>query len=407
MITAPTAEELDRADPLARFRRHFAGDDDGVMAYLDGNSLGRPVTSTADALAEFVSKPWGVRLIRGWDESWMEEPTRVGDRLGEVVLGAAPGQAIVGDSTSVLIYKLVRAAVDADPGRTEIVIDRQNFPTDRYIVQGVAAERGLTIRWLDADPAAGVREQDLESALGDKTAVVLLSHVAYRSGFLADAPGVTDRVHRAGALMMWDLSHSVGSVPIALDAWDVDLAVGCTYKYLNGGPGSPAFCYVRAELQERLQQPIWGWMGAGKPFEMGPDYTPATGIRRFATGTPPILSMQPMKLMLELIAEAGMEAIRTKSLALTERALSLTDERLAPLGVGLASPRDPALRGSHITITHPEFREVTDGLWVRGVIPDFRPPDGLRIGLSPLSTSFAELHRGIEAIREALLERGV
>ena len=313
---------------------------------------------------------------------------------------------IVADSTSVLIYKLVRAAVDADPGRTEIIIDRQNFPTDRFLLQGVAAERGLTIRWIDVDPAAGVRVRDLDAALCDRTAVVVLSHVAYRSGFLADAPGVTDRVHRTGALMLWDLSHSVGSVPIALDAWDVDLAVGCTYKYLNGGPGSPAFCYVRADLQDRLQQPIWGWMGAGKPFEMGPDYTPATGIRRFATGTPPILSMQPMKLMLELIAEAGMEAIRTKSLALTERAITLTDERLAPLGVGLASPRDPVERGSHVTITHPEFREVTERLWVGGVIPDFRAPDGLRIGLSPLSTSFTELDRGIAAIREALLELG-
>ena len=406
MITAQTAEELDRADPLARFRHHFAGDEEGVLAYLDGNSLGRPVISAPSVLAEFVTGPWGVRLIRGWDEAWMDEPTRVGDRLGEVVLGAASGQVIVADSTSVLIYKLVRAAVDADPGRTEIIIDRQNFPTDRFLLQGVAAERGLTIRWIDVDPAAGVRVRDLDAALCDRTAVVVLSHVAYRSGFLADAPGVTDRVHRTGALMLWDLSHSVGSVPIALDAWDVDLAVGCTYKYLNGGPGSPAFCYVRADLQDRLQQPIWGWMGAGKPFEMGPDYTPATGIRRFATGTPPILSMQPMKQMLELIAEAGMEAIRTKSLALTERAITLTDERLAPLGVGLASPRDPVERGSHVTITHPEFREVTERLWVGGVIPDFRAPDGLRIGLSPLSTSFTELDRGIAAIREALLELG-
>ena len=403
MITAPTAEELDRADPLAHFRRHFAGDEDGVVAYLDGNSLGRPVISTADTLAAFVRRPWGERLIRSWDEAWMDEPTRVGDRLGEVVLGAAGGQVIIADSTSVLIYKLVRAAVDAQPERPEIVIDRQNFPTDRFLLQGIAAERGLTIRWLDLDPAAGVRADDLGSALSSRTAVVVLSHIAYRSGFLADAEAITTRVHAAGALMLWDLSHSVASVPIALDTWDVDLAVGCTYKYLNGGPGSPAFAYVRRDLQDRLEQPLWGWMGAGNPFEMGPDYTPAAGIRRFATGTPPILAIQPIKIMLDLIAEAGMPAIRAKSVALTERAVAWSDERLAPLGVGLASPRDPAVRGSHVTLSHPRFGQVTDLLWTRGVIPDFRPPDGLRIGLSPLSTSFAELDRGMEAVRDALV----
>ena len=402
--TTATAADLDRRDPLARFREHFGRDEDGVAAYLDGNSLGRPVTSTTDQLAAFVAGPWGARLIRSWDEAWMDEPTVVGDRLGEVVLGAAAGQVAVGDSTSVLIYKLVRAAVDADPRRTEMIIDRDNFPTDRFLLQGIAAERGLTVRWIESDRTAGVRLTDLDGALGDQTAVVVLSHVAYRSGFLADAEAITARVHEAGALILWDLSHSVASVPIHLDAWRVDLAVGCTYKYLNGGPGSPAFAYVRADLQDRLQQPIWGWMGADDVFSFAPDYTPAPGIRRFLSGTPPILAMQPMKLMLELIAEAGMEAIRTKSIGLTERAVAQVEKELQPLGVQLASPRHPAERGSHVTLVHPLFREVTARLWERGVIPDFRAPDNLRIGLSPLSTSYAELDRGVAAIRETLAE---
>ncbi|NKX56410.1 kynureninase [Arthrobacter mobilis] len=399
------AAELDAADPLARFRSRFLEPEDGqVVAYLDGNSLGRPLAETAGRMGEFIGGEWGNRLIRSWDESWMDEPIRLGDRLGDVVLGAGPGQALVADSTSVMLYKLLRAALDGRPGRDEIVVDRDNFPTDRFLVEGIAAERGASIRWIDADPKAGVRPGDVAAVVGRRTAVVLLSHVAYRSGYLADAPAITALVHDAGALMLWDLCHSAGSVPLHLDQWGVDLAVGCTYKYLNGGPGAPAFGYVRAGLQAELQQPLWGWMGAHDPFGMSEQYRPADGLRRFLTGTPPILAMQPLKHMVELIAEAGMDAVREKSVLLTERAIALADGLLAPLGVGLASPRDPARRGSHITIEHPRFREVTAALWERGVIPDFRPPYGLRIGLSPLSTSFAELDAGMAAVRDALLE---
>ncbi|GAB3272949.1 aminotransferase class V-fold PLP-dependent enzyme [Sinomonas notoginsengisoli] len=409
---AVTASALDAADPLARLRDRFlrptGPNGESVLAYLDGNSLGRPLAETPVRLAEFVAGPWGERLIRAWDEEWMDEPTAVGDRLGELVLGAAPGQTIVADSTSVLLYKLLRAALDAQAaageGRNEIVVDRDNFPTDRFIVEGIAAERGARLVWIESDPAAGVRPSDVAAAAGPRTAVVLLSHVAYRSGFLAEAAAITQTAQDAGALMLWDLCHSAGAVPVELDAWGADLAVGCTYKYLNGGPGAPAFAYVRSDLQARLQQPIWGWMGAADPFGMTHAYEPSANVRRFITGTPPILAMQPLKHMLELIAEAGMDAVRAKSVQLTERAIALHDELLAPLGVELASPRDPAERGSHITVNHPRFREVTALLWERGVIPDFRPPHGLRIGLSPLSTSFAELQEGIEAIRDALRE---
>ncbi|MDR6436449.1 kynureninase [Paenarthrobacter nicotinovorans] len=401
----PTAAELDAADPLAAQRDAFyAPDADQLASYLDGNSLGRPLKVTAANLDAFVHKSWGSRLIRGWDEQWMDEPITVGDRIGEVTLGAAAGQTTVGDSTSVMLYKMIRAAVDAQPGRDEIIIDRDNFPTDRFIIEGIAAERGASIKWIAANPSSGVRAEDLDGLLGDRTAVVVLSHIAYRSGFLADAEGITAKVHEAGALMLWDLCHSVGSVPLELDKWGVDIAVGCTYKYLNGGPGSPAFAYVNSSMQDRLQQPIWGWMGAENPFGMTDSYRPAQGMRRFITGTPPVLAMQPMKDMLELIASVGMDAVRAKSIKLTEYAIALSEELLVPLGAEIVSPRDVAERGSHITVDHPLFSDVTAKLWEKGVIPDFRPPHGLRIGLSPLSTSFAEVELGVTAIRDALSE---
>jgi len=398
-----SAADLDAADPLASYRDRFlhCGSQE-IVAYLDGNSLGRPLVATAARMKEFIDGEWGTRLIRSWDEAWMQEPFRVGDKLGEVALGAAPGQTVVADSTSVMLYKLLRAAMMGRPGRDEIVVDRENFPSDRFLVEGIAAELGATIRWITPDPAGGVSVDEVRQVIGAKTAVVLLSHVAYRSGFLADAPVITKTVRDAGALVLWDLCHSVGSVPIQLDAWNVDLAVGCTYKYLNGGPGAPAFAYIRSDLQDQLQQPLWGWMGAQDPFGMTAEYRPANDIRRFLTGTPPILAMQPLTHMLDLIAETGIEAIREKSVLLTERATALYDQNLAPLGVELTSPRDPAQRGSHITIDHPCFQDVVRLLWERGVIPDFRAPQGLRVGLSPLSTSFAELEAGMAAIRDAL-----
>jgi kynureninase len=405
MTTVP-ASKLDAADPLARFRSRFvAADDPAVLAYLDGNSLGRPLAVTAERLASFVDGAWGRGLIRSWDEAWLAEPLTVGDRLAEVVLGAAAGQVIVADSTTVLLYKLIRAGLSVRDGRDEVIIDRGNFPTDRFVVDGIAAECGLNVRYLTAPHASGVRLADVESALSERTALVVLSHVAYRSGFIADMAAITGAAHDAGALMLWDLCHSAGALPVELDACGVDLAAGCTYKYLNGGPGSPAFCYVAARLQEKLRQPVLGWMGASDPFAMGPDYQPATGIRKFISGTPPVLAMQPLKDMLELIAEAGLAEVRRKSVALTEQAVALADELLVPLGATVASPREAAERGSHVTVDHPLFAEVTAVLWQRGVIPDFRPPDGIRIGLSPLSTSFAELERGVEAIAAALRAR--
>ena len=395
------AQALDAADPLARYREQFLtppGFD--VISYLDGNSLGRPLQATARLLDDFVREQWAGRLIRGWTDSWLDWPTVLGDRIGAVALGAAAGQVVVADSTTVLLYKLARAAVAARPGRHKILLDTDNFPTDRYVLEGIAAERGLTLVWIETDPEEGITAGQVEAAVDEDTALVLFSHVAYRSGWLADAPAITRIAHEAGSLVLWDLSHSVGSVPLALDDWGVDLAVGCTYKYLNGGPGAPAFAYLRRGLQAEVRQPIWGWMGHRASFEMGPGHEPAPGVRALLSGTPPILAMVPLRANLDMLEAAGIGAVRAKSELLTAYALELTDRWLVPLGVEVVSPRSPERRGGHVTLRRPGFEQLLEPLWEQGVIPDYRRPDGLRIGPAPLSTSFAEVHRGLAALRE-------
>lgn len=398
------AAELDREDPLAHYRELFIGTDT-PLSYLDGNSLGRPLKRTAGDIAAFISDEWGGRLIRGWDEKWLALPQAIGDQLGRAVLGAAPGQTIIADSTTVVLYKLIRAALAAvdDPDRNELVLDTGNFPTDRYLVEGIALEEGLTLRWIETDPAAGATVDQVRQATGPRTAVVLLSQIAYRSGHLADLPAITKAVHDAGALVVWDLCHSAGSVEIALDSAGVDFAAGCTYKYLNGGPGSPAFAYVKERHLPSLNQPIWGWMGRKDAFEMAAGYEPAPGIRGFLSGTPAVFGMLAMRGTLDLIEEASMAAIRAKSEKLTAFAVDIFEALLAPLGAELASPRDPAQRGSHITVDHADFTKATvEALWDGDVIPDFRASRGLRVGLSPLSTSFAEVLHGMAAIRDRL-----
>ncbi|GAA2885541.1 aminotransferase class V-fold PLP-dependent enzyme [Microbacterium esteraromaticum] len=332
----------------------------------------------------------------------MELPMRLGDRIGAITLGAAAGQTVVADSTSVMLYKLMRAAVAARPGRDEIVIEAGNFPTDRFIAAGVANETGATLRWVEPDPISGVTAEQVGEVVSERTALVVLSHVDYRSGSLAAMPEITRVVKDTGALMLWDLCHSAGVVPMQLDEWGVDMAVGCTYKYLNGGPGSPAFGYLRAEHHGTVTQPIHGWWGAADIFAMGPEYAPVGGIRQLLSGTPPVLSMLAMQGMLDLIEAEGVTAVRAKSITLTEFAIRAYDALLAPLGVRLLSPREASRRGGHVTIGHDSFQEVTKQLWTDGVIPDFRFPDGIRLGLSPLSTSHEETLRGVIAVRDAL-----
>ena len=320
-------------------------------------------------------------------------------------MGAAPGQVVVSDSTTVNFYKLLIAALDARPGRSTVVGDPRNFPTDRYVVEGVAAARRLAVRPIASDPIAGPTAADVAAAVDGDTAVVTLSHVDYRSGALADMAAITSVAHDAGALVIWDLCHSVGSVAVELDACDVDLAVGCTYKYLNGGPGAPAFLYVRRDLQPELMQPIWGWFGQRDQFEMGPSYQPTDGITRFLTGTPSVLALSAVDAAATVIADAGIEAIRAKSVALTSLMIELADTHLAELGFTVGTPRDPAHRGGHVTLRHPDAYRVCRALVEQHqTIPDFRTPDGVRLGLSPLTTRFVDVWDGVDAIRRVVTE---
>jgi kynureninase len=397
------AAALDRADALAAFRDRFVFDPSDEVIYLDGNSLGRLPRATVERVSDEVAA-WGARLVRAWDEGWLELPVTIGDRLGEAALGAAPGQVVVGDSTTVCFYKLCSAALDLRPGRDEIVTDGDNFPTDRYVLEGLARTRGLTIRWLEGDPAAGPTADLLAPLVSERTALVSFSHVSYRSAHIADMGSITALAHDVGALVLWDLSHSAGSVPVTLDDHGADLAVGCTYKYLNGGPGAPAYMYVRSELQEELLQPIWGWLGHRHPFAMGPGYEPAAGARGLLSGTPPILSLSAVDEGVKLVADAGIEAIRAKGIALTSLAVELSDGLLAEYGVTVRSPRDPVKRGAHVALAHADAERLCAGLIERGVVPDFRRPDVIRFGLSPLTTRFVDAWDGVEALRALLSE---
>lgn len=396
------AEALDAADPLAAYRDRFVIDDPSTV-YLDGNSLGRLPWATAERLASLVREGWGGDLIRGWD-TWLDWPTRIGDRIGTTLLGARPGETVVADSTSVNLYRLAAAALDASPGRHAIVAARDDFPTDRYILEGLAEVRGLTIRWLDGDPVDGPSPVDVAAVLDADVALVLLSHVNYRSAAIADMAAITDLAHAAGALAIWDLCHSAGSIPVDLERSGADLAVGCTYKYLNGGPGAPAFLYVREALQERLHNPIQGWFGRREQFAMGLGYEAEPGIRGWLVGTSPILGLAAVEEGAAISSEAGIEAIRAKGIALTEYAIRLTDSVLAPLGCTVGSPRESARRGAHVSIRHPDARRLCRELIGVGVIPDFREPDSIRFGLAPLYTRFVDVREGIGRLR-LLLDR--
>jgi kynureninase len=401
MASRAEAAALDDADALRAFHERFVVAEDGLI-YLDGNSLGRLPRDTEARLTEVVRRQWGERLIRAWSEGWMELPRTLGDRLGAELLGAAPGQVAIADSTTVCFYKLAVAALSARPERTQIITDVDNFPTDRYVLESLATERGLEIVWVQADPAAGPEPSHVAELISEHTALVTFSHVNYRSAFILDARAITALAHQAGALALWDLSHSAGAIPVDLDADGVDLAVGCTYKYLNGGPGAPAYLYVRAEHQDMLRQPIWGWLGRRDPFEMAPGYLPGEGIAAMLSGTPPVLALTAVAAGLDLVVEAGIDAIRRKSIALTEYAIALIDDWLAPLGCSLGSPRAASRRGSHVALVHPEARALSQRLIDDGVVVDFRTPDVIRLGLSPLTTRFVDVYDGLDRVRRML-----
>ena len=390
----------DAADPLASYRDRFAPTEPGVT-YLDGNSLGRPPQAALERVRDIAGQ-WSSRLIRGWDDGWLALPLTTGDTLATGVLGAQPGTVAVTDSTTVNLYRLAIAALDARPRRRTVILERSEFPTDRYIVEGLARERSLEIRWLDGDPVEGLQTDEIVATFDDDTALLILSAVNYRSAAVVDIKPVTDAARATGAFVLWDLSHAAGSIVVDLEANGVDLAVGCTYKYLNSGPGGPAYLYVRRELQDELRPPIQGWFAQASQFEMGPRFERATGIAGWLVGTPGIVALTVAQAGIELSAEAGIEAIRAKGVALTEYAIQLLDAWLEPLGCSLGSPRDSARRGAHVAIRHPDARRLTRELLARNVIPDFRAPDSIRIGLSPLSTSFEDVHRGLSTLRELL-----
>ncbi len=393
------AERLDREDPLARLRDEFVIDDPDLI-YLDGNSLGRLPKRSVERLRTVVSEEWGRGLIRSWNEHWMDLPARAGDRIGEHLVGAAPGQVIVSDSTSVNLHKLAAAALDARPGRDVIVSDRNNFPSDRYVLEGLASARGLELRLVEFDELLGPTAEDVADAIDQRTALLSLSHVDYRSGALADMAAINQVARRAGALTLWDLCHAVGAVPVELDASAADLAVGCTYKYLNAGPGAPAFLYVRREHQASLRQPIWGWYGQRDQFAMAQGYDPPEDVSRFLVGTPFIPGVALVDEGAALLGEAGIDRLRAKGVALTELVIELHDRWLAPLGFTLASPRDPAVRGSHVSLAHQDGYRICQALISKAnVIPDFRPPDRIRLGPAPASTRFVDVWDAMERLR--------
>lgn len=393
------AEALDAADPLAGYRDLFRIADPEVC-YLDGNSLGRLPVATAAAVQQFLTHEWAADLVDGWSH-WLDEARTVGDLLGRATLGAAPGQTLVQDTTSLNLYQLCVAAIRARPGRRTVIIDAANFPTDRYILAGIAEAMDLNFVILDNDRG----DELVDLPLTDDVALVTLQVVQYRSGARQDVPGITAAVREAGGLVVWDAAHAAGSIDLHFDDWGVDLAVGCTYKYGNSGPGAPAWLYVSHRMQD-LQVPIQGWFANTRQFDMGPVFEPAAGIRRFQIASPNILGLRAVATSYAMIEEAGMPAIAEKAARGTELMVDLYDAWLAPLGFGLLTPRDPQRRGGHITVTHPEARQIAAAMrTLTRTIPDFRMPDGIRLAISPLPTSYAEVWDGLDRMRQ-LVESG-
>jgi kynureninase len=403
------ALELDQVDPLADFRNSFVIDDPDLI-YLDGNSLGRLPKDSVPHLQNLIENKWGKDLIDGWNKGWYEMPTRLGGRIAQLI-GAEEDEVVVCDSTSVNLYKLAAAALKYQEGRKILVSDEFNFPTDLYVFQGIieTLDAGHQLKLIRSDDSITIPDEGVKAAITQDTALVALTQVAFKSAYMYDISHITSLAHDEGSLVLWDLSHSAGAVPLKLNEWDVDLAVGCTYKYLNGGPGSPAFLYVRRDLQKKLFPPIWGWFADKSPFAFNLDFTPADGINRYQISTPPILSLAGIEPALEILLEAGLERLREKSIQQTEYLISLAEIDLLPLGYSLGSPRDSARRGSHVSLRHPEAYRICRALidprpedTTLRIIPDFRAPDNIRLGIAPLYTSFRDIYRAMDRLKTIL-----
>ncbi|MEZ4590397.1 MAG: kynureninase [Chloroflexota bacterium] len=399
------AQKLDSQDPLAHFRHQFFIADPDLI-YLDGNSLGRLLKRSREVTQDLVERQWGQRLIRGWNEGWIELQSAIGGKIGQLI-GAAADEVIVADSTSINLFKLALAAVNFNNGRSKIITDDLNFPSDLYILQGVArlAKRPLQLQIIPSDGIHGPVEA-LAAAIDDDTALVALSHTVFKSSYTYDLAQLTQLAHNAGALMLWDMSHSVGSVPTDLHAANAPLAVGCTYKYLNGGPGSPAFLYIQRDWQSKLGNPITGWMGHENMFDFALDYERDGGLRHFLTGTPPVLSTALIEPGVDLLLEAGMDRLRAKSVQQTSYLLDLWRAWLVPLGFRLNSPAEATQRGSHISLGHDDGWRISQALINEmRVIPDFRKPDNIRLGIAPIYTTYADIHEAMRRLRHVVDEK--
>jgi len=398
------ALQLDKNDPLAHFKSQFVISDP-EMCYLDGNSLGRLPKATVTAINDFMTKEWGPEVVTGWSH-WVDEAQPTGDLLGEAALGAAPGQVLVCDTTSVNFYQLCLAAIHARPGRKTIITDAANFPTDRYILDGIAKQFGLNLVIIDnEDPAVAHHErittEVLSPHLNSDVALVTLEVIQYRSGARTDLKSITDQVRAIGALVVWDASHAVGAIELNLDANGVDLCVGCTYKYGNSGPGAPAWLYVSKRVQRELQVPIQGWFAQDAQFEMGPVFERSQTIRGFQIASPSLMGIRCVKTAFSMIKEAGIDAIAHKAAVGTQMMIELYDEWLAPLGIELNTSRDPKERGGHISLVHPDAAQICVAMrTIANVIPDYRTPNSIRLAISPLPTSYVEIWDGLERMRD-------
>jgi kynureninase len=396
------ALELDKKDKLAYFRNQF---EIGEEIYLDGNSLGRLPKKTIGLISDLTLNQWGKRLIRSWNEHWMELPNKVAAKIAQVV-GAQPDEIFVGDSTSINFYKLAFAALKTQESKTRIITDSLNFPTDIYVLQGLIEQQfknhSLTI--IESKDEKKITDEEIENALDHNTALLTLSHVVFKSAYMYDMHKINHLAHQKGSLVLWDLSHSAGAVEINLNESGADLAVGCTYKYLNGGPGAPAFLYVRKDLQAKLMNPIWGWFSHQKPFDFTLNYEAKADIQRFAAGTPSVLSLAAIASGIDITLEAGMKNLREKSVAQTNYLIELVENLLTPFGFTIASPTNSKERGSHVSIQHPEGYRINRAMIepIAGtpvIIPDFRPPNNIRLGIAPLYNTFEEIFQTIIRIK--------
>ena len=403
------ALELDRNDPLAHFRSRFVITDPD-MCYLDGNSLGRLPHSTVIAVNEYMTQEWGREVVTGWSH-WVDEAQPIGDLIGRSALGAGPGQMLACDTTSVNFYQLALAAINARPGRKTIITDAANFPTDRYILEGIAKQLGLNLVIIDNESAGSadcerITPEILEKYLSDDVALVTLEVIQYRSGARNDIKSLTDLTRKYGALLLWDASHAVGAIEMNLDANGADLVVGCTYKYGNSGPGSPAWLYVSKRIQKELQVPIQGWFSQGDQFGMGPVFERAEGIRGYQIASPSLMGLRCVKSAFEIIEEAGIDAIASKAAIGTQMMIDLYDAWLADLGITLLTSRNAKERGGHITIGHPDAARICIALrQFANVIPDYRTPNSIRLAISPLPTSYVEVWDGFQRIRDLVATR--